>query len=450
MPKKKKIKVVDIVRANKEKKKPLIHKMEELEDVQERLDISEGDDVYDTEKEVLEEFGEKYAAHEDEVEKQTTSTKKIILGALSALIIVLVVGGIFYALPRADITVVTEKIPITFEGEITVNTHTSQVARAQTEIPGQVFSKDVVKTFEFQATGERNVERKAEGTIQIVNAYSSSPQILVETTRFETPDGKIFRTRERVTVPGASISGGSIEPSSIQVPVIADEAGEEYNIGPIEKFTIPGFKGSDKFEGFYGVSYTPMEGGYEGVAPYPTDEDMTGARDKAHAMLKEEAETLLRISVPNEFVIPKEALEFEVIDEEIHTSVDEGGKFSIALEGTIRTFALKEEDVHTVLISRGEKEIPQSYTRRDTEYTFGSPTISWGEGKMTIPLVYTTTYWHELDADTLKQEIEGLAKEQMQETLVMIEGVQRVDIQLWPFWVTKTPPRDPRIYIEVE
>ncbi len=362
----------------------------------------------------------------------------------------LVVGGIFYALPRADITVVTEKIPITFEGEITVNTHTSQVARAQTEIPGQVFSKDVVKTFEFQATGERNVERKAQGTIQIVNAYSSSPQVLVETTRFETPDGKIFRTRERVVVPGASVSGGSIEPSSIEVPVIADEAGEEYNIGPIEKFTIPGFKGSDKFEGFYGVSYAPMEGGYRGVAPYPTDDDITTARDSAHAMLKEEAETLLRISVPNEFIIPQGALEFEIVDEEIHTSVDEEGMFSIALEGTIRTFAFKEEDVHNVLISRGEKEVPQGYTRRDTHYTFGSPTISWGEGKMTIPLVYTTTYWHELDADVLKEEIQGLSKERIQETLVMIEGVERVDIQLWPFWVTKTPPRDSRIYIEVE
>ena len=69
---------------------------------------------------------------------------------------------------------------------------------------------------------------------------------------------------------------------------------------------------------------------------------------------------------------------------------------------------------------------------------------------MTIPLVYTTTYWHELDADVLKEEIQGLSKERIQETLVMIEGVERVDIQLWPFWVTKTPPRDSRIYIEVE
>lgn len=450
MPKKKKIKVVDIVRAQKGKKKTLHHTKEALEDIQEKLDVSEGDDVYDAEKEILEEFGEKYASHEDEIEKRTHSTKKIILGALSALVIVLVIGGIFYALPRADITVVTEKIPITFEGSVVVDTDISQVARAQTQIPGQIFSKDVVKTFSFKATGERDVERKAEGVIQIVNAYSSSPQILVETTRFETPDGKIFRTLEKVTVPGASISGGEINPSSIQVSVIADKAGEAYNIGPIEKFTIPGFKGSDKFEGFYGISSDPMKGGFIGTAPYPTDEDVTTARDKAHQMLQEEAETLLRISVPNEFLIPQEALEFEILSENINTSVDGEGMFSIVLEGTIRAFVFKEQDIHDVLISRGEKEVPPSYTRKNTEYTFGVPTISWGEGTMSIPLVYGATYWHALDSNDLKVRIEGLEKEQMRENLVVIEGVDRVDIQLWPFWVTKTPPRDSRIYIEVE
>ena len=65
------------------------------------------------------------------------------------------------------------------------------------------------------------MSQKAQGTLTIYNAYSSAPQTLVATTRFVTPDGKIFRLTNEVTVPGAKITNGQIVPSSINAPIAA-------------------------------------------------------------------------------------------------------------------------------------------------------------------------------------------------------------------------------------
>ena len=101
---------------------------------------------------------------------------------------------------------------------------------------------------------------KASGTITAFNEYGSEPQLLVASTRFLSSNGKIFRTTKDVYIPGANIIDDEIIPSSIDVEVVANYLGAEYNIGQSD-FTIPGFKGTVKYAGFYGKSDTAMSGG---------------------------------------------------------------------------------------------------------------------------------------------------------------------------------------------
>jgi len=58
------------------------------------------------------------------------------------------------------------------------------------QIPLFYFESSRTITQKFPATEIKNIEAKAKGTIRIYNAYSSSPQTLVATTRFMAPDGK--------------------------------------------------------------------------------------------------------------------------------------------------------------------------------------------------------------------------------------------------------------------
>ncbi|MEK7494409.1 MAG: hypothetical protein AAB615_00895, partial [Patescibacteria group bacterium] len=179
-------------------------------------------------------------------------TALYFLGGLSLLSVVGLVVYLF--LPKVDIHIIPH--------QITQNIDTQLVGYGATPpeeegaVAVRVVEKQETITLSANATGSSaSNSQKARGTVIISNSFSAEPQSLVATTRFETSDGKIFRLADSVTVPG--MSG---EPGIVEASVIADQAGEEYNIDPTT-FTIPGFKGSPKFEKFSAKSVKKMQGG---------------------------------------------------------------------------------------------------------------------------------------------------------------------------------------------
>jgi hypothetical protein len=99
---------------------------------------------------------------------------------------------------------------------------------------------------------------KASGSITVYNNYSTAPVRLVKTTRFQTPDGLVFRVPADVTVPGKTGS----TPGKVQVTVIADQDGSQYNVGPVSRFTLPGLKSNaDMYANVYASSAASMAGG---------------------------------------------------------------------------------------------------------------------------------------------------------------------------------------------
>src|SRR5262249_20984903 len=112
------------------------------------------------------------------------------------------------------------------------------------------------------ATGSQQVQKQASGVITISNAYSSAPQTLVATTRFEAPDGKIYRIHTGVTVPGMTAG----KPGTVSEPAYADVAGVEYNRSGTTTYTIPGFKSDPRFTKITASSGS-MTGGFTGTQP---------------------------------------------------------------------------------------------------------------------------------------------------------------------------------------
>jgi len=191
-----------------------------------------------------------------------------------------------------------------------------------------VFENSLSK--EIPATVEKELNRKASGNIVIYNTYSSKSQKLVKRTRFETPDGKIYRIDKPVIVPGTTVQEGEIIPGSIEVTVYADIPGENYNI-ELTDFTIPGFKGDPRFEKFYARSETPMNGGFSGVVKTASLEEIKYAREELQNSLKE---TLLsQTQIPGDFILYDDAVffMFDVSDTDTETTknfvkITENGK----------------------------------------------------------------------------------------------------------------------------
>ena len=71
----------------------------------------------------------------------------------------------------------------------------------------------------------KDISQKAEGVVLIYNVFSSNSQLLSIDTRLEGSNGKIYKTKKAIVVPG--MKNGA--PGFIEAGVYAAEAGEEYN-----------------------------------------------------------------------------------------------------------------------------------------------------------------------------------------------------------------------------
>lgn len=453
--KKRIIKVVDIVNAPKKgkaAKKNLYHEEDNVPLMEEGEIEMQIPQIEKTDEDRI--IDKAFDFEEPKEEKKRISKKKKILGVGTFLVVVaLVIYAATTLLPKVDVSIVAKKISWEFSDPITVRTDINKAEEAIRIIPGEIISQTKNGVFSFPASGEEEVERKAKGTITIYNAYSSAPQTLVATTRFETPDGKIFRLVEKTTVPGAKITEGKIDPSSIDAQVVADKAGPDYNIGPVEKFTIPGFAGSDKYGGFYGSSKNAMSGGFVGVAAYPTEEDV----EKALAQAKEDISQALKADIasqiPQDLVIVPGSQKIEVTKENVDKNTNEKNEFTIAIEGTASTFVFQEKDLLEMLQKMALKDAEVSsddYETKNYNISYQQPTINWENKTMLLPVQYNNTLAHKIDAETIQQQIAGKSEVDVKTYVLSLPGVDKLTVSFWPFWVKNVPQKTSRIHVTVE
>lgn len=136
------------------------------------------------------------------------------------------------------------------------------------DVASSTLSKNVPKS------EPKEINQKSSGEITIYNNYSEKSQTLIRNTRFQTKDGKIFRIADSIVVPGKK--GNT--PGSILAKVSADAYGPEYNISATD-FTIPGFKGTDRYNLFYAKSSKSMTGGASGITQAVSKDDIALAKE---------------------------------------------------------------------------------------------------------------------------------------------------------------------------
>jgi len=357
--------------------------------------------------------------------------------ALGIIFIVIVVGGVFLGvkvLPRATITINATTLDRSYADSITVDTALTSINLLELSIPGESFTQKKNLQLSFPTSGKKYIEQKAEGVITVYNAHSSEPQGLVKNTRFETPDGKVYRLVSALTVPGAEIIDGKVVPSSIDAKVIADKAGADYNSGPVQKFTIPGFSGSPKFKTFYGASTGSMSKGFVGETAYPHDADLAEAKKTLTETLERSMEDLMRAQIPREFKIIDGATKFTLSNIDINTALNESGQFAVFGEGEMTMTAFREDDLLSLFHERAEKEAEVDFDVREYSLTYGAGALA-SAGNLIVPVEYTGTLTRSVDPVAIKNLIAGKAESELRSLIFSLPGIQSAHISLWPFWV---------------
>ncbi|MCG2698301.1 hypothetical protein L6307_04420, partial [Candidatus Parcubacteria bacterium] len=222
-----------------------------------------------------------------------------------------------------------------------------------TDLPHETMELNVTEQTTIKASGVENVESKASGKIVVYNAFSSKSQTLIATTRFETPDGKIYRINKTISVPGAKIVDGKIIPNSIEVTVYADESGESYNIG-LSDFTIPGFKDDSRYEKFYGRSKTPMEGGYKGEKPVVSEEDFENIKNSLENDIRKKLLTEAHKQLPKNFLMLDGAIDisFTINDSDVNLESEEQQNFTLKETGSLLALMIPQKNLSEMLVEK--------------------------------------------------------------------------------------------------
>jgi hypothetical protein len=234
-----------------------------------------------------------------------------------ALVLIVVLGVFIFLdnkLAKATITILPETEDLKSEVLLTVDSSLKESVLADKAIPGTIITAEKTYSEDFAATGLKNSQNTAQGTVKIYNNFSIA-QRLIKGTRLQAPLEKFqpalskdetpwFRTAADVTV-GAK--------ASADVLVVADGTGEKYNIEP-SIFSIPGLVGTPQYTFIYGQSFEKFRGGEKGVLPEVKQEDLDGAKDaltkKAEAEIKKDME----IMVPENHVLIAETVKIEFLD----------------------------------------------------------------------------------------------------------------------------------------
>lgn len=393
--------------------------------------------------------------HRDEISGQTKEKfrgKHVSRAALAIFAFIVLVAGsafvVFAVLPRAEITIITAKTNWSYNDAIAVDTDTSEPDAKTAKIPGQIFSENRNLELSFPATGKKNIERRASGSIRIWNAYGSLSQKLVASTRFVAPDGKVFRLAEAVTVPGAKVVAGKIEPAYIAARVSADKPGIDYNIGPVAKFTIPGFAGTPKFEGFYADSSGPMTGGFSGESFYPTEDDIAGAKAEMRENLEGVMKAFVFAKLPSELKILDGSPQFKLKSERVNTDTGEEGKFSVYAEGEFSLVAFREPDLLGMLEERMRNEASPDFEVKSHEIEYGEPRFS--VGGMSFSVNYNAVLAKKVDVSELKKKLAGKSETDLKTAIFSVPGFASARAALWPFWVKAVPDKEEKISIIIE
>ncbi len=306
----------------------------------------------------------------------------------------------------------------------------------------------------FLATAREKLSLKAKGKLVVYNSYSSAPQILVATTRFLSPEGKIFRLDKQITIPGARVVNNKIEPSSIVVEVTADQPGADYNIDTGNQiWRIPGFEKTPKYEGFYAVALEPMKGGFVGERSYPSKDDLEKAQEDFKNALKE-------ILKSQAFILEKELRFFEndksfrIKDLKINTEVDEQNRFSIFGVGQLNKIAIKESLLKGYLIDKYQRFLEEKFgygfSLKEIFLDYLIDEINFEEGKIIFKVKGKIVFQPDFDKEIFKKDIKGLREKELRGKINDLKGLERAKIELWPFWVYWVPFKESRISISVE
>jgi hypothetical protein len=383
--------------------------------------------------------------------------RKVIFSFAVICLLAVLFAAAYLFLPKAMVAVSIREETKKFDLEIKGMASISEVIIKELSIPSRIVEKEDSMTNSFKATGKKasssDASQKAKGKATIYNEYSKDSQQLVATTRFLSTSGKLFRLVKGVTVPGMSGSN----PGTVEVDVIADQSGNEYNIEPTS-FKIPGFEGTSKYDKFYAKSLSVMAGGggagsSDGITVV-SQSDLDSAKKESEEKIKDKLEEDVRGEIGSGGILLSDASEKSISESSSSVRANEvAGSFDYKIKGKIKAIVFSENDLKKII---GETYNESNKGKRISDYSvikinYGASSADYSSGSISIKVNVEIPLKSSMNQDEFKKKLLGKNETEIKAILKEYPQIDKINIDFWPSFMSKKVPQyEKRVEIEVK
>lgn len=352
-------------------------------------------------------------------------------------------------LPKASIVIKTDTESIPSEIDFSASAATKVLNPEEKVLPAEL--KEIKKTDveKVLATGQKDVGTKASGTMALINCSKDDETLTVPAGTGVSSGNLTYITTESATIPASNFTGGGIckNDSSKEVGVVAQNAGDQYNLSP-RAYTVAGFP-------VINGSGSAMSGGTTKIVKVVSDQDIENAKQKIGTRSAEAATTEVRKALQDSNLFSLNDT-LTTGSPAITASPGVGQEATEVTVISITSYSMlgvKETDLRKLIEDHVNKQIDTSkQVIQDNGLGKAAFRIldkkSPGEIRMSVKTL--SVAGPQIDIESLKSEISGKKRGDTTSTIQNRPGVSDVVVDYSPFWVFSTPKKISKITIIVE
>ena len=380
--------------------------------------------------------------------EKVSNNSHFFLWGLCIIFVVLVLFLLSSTFSTATITITPQTQNLVLNDTFNITTDATNTKNLHFQI--MTVKKTASKSLETD--GEQYVELKAIGKVVIYNNDSTSKQRLINNTRLSTSDGLIYRIRNSVDVPGVKMINGVKTPGSVEVDVIADAAGDKYNMSISDlkgDFKIPGFKDSTKYNTFYARLSSDITGGFTGNQKKVSQDNITAGRNEIINSLKTDIVKDIYTQIPEQFIVFKDNYFTQIND---LPDVSKDNSYEISEEAVAYVVMFNKDEISNYLAKIKIKDFDNSkvdilWTDAVSASTTGLTTKPWTEKTLKMQLTGQTRFVWTYDPKVILSAIKGQSRDILQILLKQTPSIKEIQASIRPQWNSTFPKNEKQIKI---
>ena len=369
--------------------------------------------------------------------------KLLLIGAGGLVLIGFLVWAIFFA-PRANVVIAARTTDTPVNARVTLDpAATTTLQEGLLKSTTKQTKKD--QTVEFAATGKKDVGNKATGSMKLTRTSPSATPVTVPAGTEFTASGLTFVSTQAATLT-SQLTPSGFDPGSATVAVQATDIGDNYNLSA---------RGYTSSVSGVNANGTDMAGGSKKTVTVVSADDVQKATEQLAEQKTDDIKRDLAKQFDGTFVVVDQSFKIDQASPSSAPAVDQestDGKARLTSSVTYSLSAVAKSELKVYLddyfkAQLKDKDDQRVYDNGSGEAKLSNISVVDG-GKFGANLVASAKIGPKISDDEVKELAAGKRYGDIQASLEAIQGVESVDVEYSPFWVTSTPNDVKRISVE--